>query len=758
MPSLTELIQGFQRGSLTRDEFLASVDLALKEDPTDSTQFARVLSEEHTRFPLPAAVYAEVMRRIDSRAATQFDPLATSIDGAADEQSGGEGTRIEGTRNDETRVEETRIESTRVEPEPSDRVTPPPYSAGAGAGNTGTNLGTSTGTSTGTNTGSSTGSSSGSQSGSSFVSGFVPAGPTKGVGDTLNGRFVLEECLGVGGMGTVYKALDLRKLEASDRKPYIAIKVLNMQFAAHPKSLMALQREARKAQQLAHRNIVTVYDFDRDGSTVYLTMEYLSGKSLNRVLRAPDFEGLPYAKALPIITGMGRALAYAHERGFVHCDFKPANVFLTDRGEVKVIDFGIARGFQQPADDADQTVFDPGSLGGMTPAYASPEMFEHRDPDPRDDIYALACVTYELLTGKHPYNRLSATEARGRNLKPVQPTSLSRSQWKALRQGLSFDRATRTPTVTRFLAGLGAEPQQDDNRLPIIIGGAVAGVAILTGVGFYAWRVATTPQPMQKKEVVASQVTKEETTKEETPAAKPAPPPSAPPSTPPSPAAPPTLTMAAVAPVLARTACSLLTAGIDGSALQVEGYASEKGVPRLREQLRAIPGVESLKFDVLPLTDDKCDVVRIVAPYWSGHKAGGAVLRTRGNGQLVEGTPLVLDINTPPHDTYVYVDYFVVDGKVAHLVPSALVQGNQAPPNYSATIGDGGDWVISKPFGTELVVLLTTPAPLLASRRQEFESRQDYLRAIEAPLAQMASKYGKDQVSADLVQISTRAK
>ena len=715
MPSLTELIQSFQRGSLTRDEFLASVDLVLKEDTTDSTQFARVLSEENTRFPLPAAVYAEVMRRIDSHVATRFDPLATSVGDAAGERSGSEATRIESTR-----IEETRIES-----EPSDRGTPSLHPA---SGSTASNTG---------NTGSSTGSHSGG-----IMSGFVPTGPTKGVGDTLNGRFVLEECLGVGGMGTVYKALDLRKLEASDRKPYIAIKVLNMQFAAHPKSLMALQREARKAQQLAHRNIVTVYDFDRDSSTVYLTMEFLSGKSLNRVLRAPDFEGMPYAKALPIITGMGRALAYAHERGFVHCDFKPANVFLTDRGEVKVIDFGIARGFQQPADDADQTVFDPGSLGGMTPAYASPEMFEHREPDPRDDIYALACVTYELLTGKHPYNRLSSTEARAQHVKPVQPKSLSRGQWKVLRQALSLDRATRTPTVTRFLAGLGAEPQQHgDIRVPIMIGGVVAGVAVLTGVAFYAWQAVTAPK--EKKEVVAAQVT-------------PQMPPTATPQA--SASAPVKLTMDAVTPVLARTACSLLTAGVDGSALRVDGYVSETGVRRLREQLQAIPGVESLRFNVQPLTDDKCEVIRVVAPYWSGHKSGGAFLRTRGIGQLVEGTPLVLDINTPPHDSYVYVDYFVVDGKVAHLVPSAQTQGNQAPANYSATIGDGGDWVISKPFGTELVVLLTTPVPLFASRRQEFEARQDYLRAIEGPLAQMASKYGKDQISADLVQISTRAR
>jgi len=110
----------------------------------------------------------------------------------------------------------------------------------------------------------------------------------KGIGDTINGRFVLEECLGFGGMGTVYKALDLRKLEASDRKPYIAIKVLNVQFRGHPKSLITLQREAKKAQALAHPNIVRVYDFDREGPVVYLTMEYLAGKPRSTWLR-----GLP---------------------------------------------------------------------------------------------------------------------------------------------------------------------------------------------------------------------------------------------------------------------------------------------------------------------------------------------------------------------------------------------------------------------------------------------------------------------------------
>lgn len=730
MSSLTELIRNFQRGSLSRDEFLASVDTALKDDQTDSTQFARVLTEEHTRFPLPPAVYAEVMHRIDSHAATQFD----SVGPAQHDVPSDARTELAG-------------EETRIEPEAGDRPVASPGFTGTGGatGTTGSGMtGGYTGN-TGSNTGSNTaGSTTGGHSSGHFTGGFIPSGPTKGVGDTLNGRFVLEECLGVGGMGTVYKALDLRKLEASDRKPYIAIKVLNMQFSGHPKSLIALQREARKAQQLAHRNIVTVYDFDRDGPTVFLTMEYLQGKSLNRVLRSPEFQGLPYVKAMPIIVGMGSALAYAHERGFVHCDFKPANVFLTDRGEVKVIDFGIARGFQQPADDADQTVFDPGSLGGMTPAYASPEMFEHREPDPRDDIYALACVSYELLTGRHPYNRVSATEARARNLKPEPPKTLSRGQWKVLRQALSLDRATRTPTVKQFLAGLGGEPQTTNMRLPVIAGSVIAGVALATGVLVYVWRShmpsADSAPPTQAAATSAPR-----------PAATPATPEEAVPVKP-----------EAVAQVIAATPCSLLTARIDGNTLQVGGYVGESALGGLRDKLGKIAGVRTLKLDAQPLTSDKCDVVKLVAPYWSGsRKAGepaGAVLRTRGGTQLTEGTPLVLDINTPPHDSYVYVDYFSADGKVAHLVPSGRIQGNQAPASYSATVGDSGDWIVSKPFGTELVVLLTTPAPLFAARRPEFETRQEYLKALEKPLAQMASKHGREQVSADIVQIATRAK
>jgi serine/threonine protein kinase len=173
---------------------------------------------------------------------------------------------------------------------------------------------------------------------------------------------------------------------------------------------------------------------------------------------------MPFEETMKIVRGMGKALAYAHERGFVHCDFKPANVILTDTGGVKVIDFGIARVFQKAEEAPDVTVFDPGSLGALTPAYASPEMLENREPDPRDDIYALGCITYELLTGRHPFNRLSATQARDAGLRPQRPPGLGHTQWRALRCALAFQREQRTASVNQFLQEIGAQDARRGRR------------------------------------------------------------------------------------------------------------------------------------------------------------------------------------------------------------------------------------------------------------------------------------------------------
>lgn len=294
-------------------------------------------------------------------------------------------------------------------------------------------------------------------------------------GMTIKQRFVLESVVGRGGMGVVFKARDLRKEEAQDRNPYVAIKVLNEEFKRHPDALKALQRESRKAQNLAHPNIVNVFDFDRDGATVYMTMEYLDGEPLDRVIKRQWPRGMPAQEALGIIEGMGQALAYAHRKGVVHSDFKPGNVFLTTDGTVKVFDFGIAQAAKHTGvDPGEQTLFDAGTLGALTPSYASVEMLEGADPDPRDDIYALACVAYQLYTGRHPFDKLPATDARAKKLVPAPVPGLKRRQWRALLQGLAFERAARSPDVETFLAGFRVTKR---SRAALIGGAATVLVA-----------------------------------------------------------------------------------------------------------------------------------------------------------------------------------------------------------------------------------------------------------------------------------------
>ena len=275
------------------------------------------------------------------------------------------------------------------------------------------------------------------------------------VGSTLKNRFVLQQLLGVGGMGMVFKATDLRKIEAQDKDPYVALKVLNQDFQANPMALVSLQRETKRAQTLSHPNIIKVFDFDRDGGHVFMSMEYLEGKPLSHLIKEhPD--GMPFKKAWPIIHAMADALRHAHKKNVVHSDFKPGNVLIDDDNEVRVLDFGIACAIgRSDKEHQDATVFNARSLGAYTPAYASLEQLHNSDPDPRDDIYALACVSYELLTGKHPYGRLSAEKAQEVNLQLKPISKLSRRQMKGLQRALEFEQIQRTKTVDAFLSALG---------------------------------------------------------------------------------------------------------------------------------------------------------------------------------------------------------------------------------------------------------------------------------------------------------------
>jgi serine/threonine protein kinase len=268
-------------------------------------------------------------------------------------------------------------------------------------------------------------------------------------------RYRLLEEIGKGGMSTVYKALDLRREEAGDPQPLVALKMLNESLMDPARAVRTLWREARNARALAHPNIVQVIDYDRDGEAHFIIMELLDGQSLTRILREVEGTGLPPGRAFPIIEDIGRALAHAHARGLVHGDFKPSNAMLTRAGTVKLLDFGVARPYLAEAAVELAAVGDQSDpFVALTPPYASPEMLEGDDPDPRDDVFALALVSYQLLSGRHPLDRVSAVEARDAGMRPARIDTLSRGSWRALEAALAFDRDARTESVEEFVAKL----------------------------------------------------------------------------------------------------------------------------------------------------------------------------------------------------------------------------------------------------------------------------------------------------------------
>jgi formylglycine-generating enzyme required for sulfatase activity/predicted Ser/Thr protein kinase len=300
--------------------------------------------------------------------------------------------------------------------------------------------------------------------------------PAVGVGEVLQGRFDLIELLGEGGMSRVFKAIDLRRVEASAAETWVAVKVLTEPFSEYFGSIAALQREAHKLQSLSHRNIVRVFDCDRDGQTVFMTMEYLTGESLQKKLRAGDSASFDRSAAEAVISAIMDALEYAHANDIVHGDLKPGNVIITSQGNVKVIDFGMAR-FVAGGTHAPPDVHSDETPKAVTPRYASPQMLAGHNPKATDDVYALACIAYECLSGKVPFERPRTLEGIDSTLRPPRPPEMPTHQYLALVKALALDPKGRTATVRQFRAEFLAMRDKRAKRW-VWIGVAVAVLAL----------------------------------------------------------------------------------------------------------------------------------------------------------------------------------------------------------------------------------------------------------------------------------------
>src|SRR6266404_4641949 len=268
------------------------------------------------------------------------------------------------------------------------------------------------------------------------------------VGDLLRGRYRVRGVLGHGGMGTVFDALDEYRLDLPSSGQRVAIKVLHTAVTQRDELLAELQSEFQHLQLLSHPNIVRVHEFDRDGDNAFFTMEALIGALLSQVIGARNAVALPRPYALAIIRDVGAALAHAHSRGVVHGDINPQNIFITNDGELRVLDFGASHRLPRDAGLSQRAPV-------ATPGYASCQLLEGQHPDARDDLFAFACVAYLLLSGQHPFPRLTALEARAQRVRPSRPPRLTGRQWQVLREGLRWERERRPADVQKWLDRFG---------------------------------------------------------------------------------------------------------------------------------------------------------------------------------------------------------------------------------------------------------------------------------------------------------------
>jgi hypothetical protein len=272
----------------------------------------------------------------------------------------------------------------------------------------------------------------------------MPADPPKRQAPTFDDNsppdrlsdYRLRSRVGGGRLGPIYEAQDeLSRISGSQH--FVAIQLIDERIASRPGFAGEFERGAAELKSLAHPNIVRLIDYGQERNRFYLVNEMLESASLRFVLS--DAGSLPSAETTAVLRAVGDALQYLHAKGMVHGNLRPENVLVTFGYEVKVLDV-VPNGWIVNPNDA---------LG--VPA---------RAPDKRDDVFGLACLAYEMLSGRHPYNGNTAQEAYRSGLEPERLENVTDRQWRALSGALAVHRDDRTPNVQQFLDDLGVRTSQ----------------------------------------------------------------------------------------------------------------------------------------------------------------------------------------------------------------------------------------------------------------------------------------------------------
>ncbi len=557
------------------------------------------------------------------------------------------------------------------------------------------------------------------------------------------GKYKIVSVLGEGSMGVVYKAID------PDIQEYVAIKAIHKKLLEGKDRAVILQRfinEVKAGRLLRHPNIVAMYDYQEDEDVCFLVMEYVEGTTLKDVIQ--DKHNLASNEICDIMNQLLDGLEVAHKHGVIHRDVKPENLILKDNGDVRIADFGVAR-----LDSSTMTT--DGSILG-SPSYMSPEQCMGKQVDARSDLFSAGVVLYQMLTGQKPFSGMAFMETMQQILysQPAMPSTLNSaidSDWdnlvkKALAKHVDerFQTAADFQQALKSIEGIENENQQSKGArwLPwLLSAGVLAGII---GGGYYWLKM----QPAKINDLSPNR----------------------------SPAIidqpqiegndPEVIEEAAIPfdqqlkQLLEKFACDGLskTANADNT-VTVSGYISKSRDTAFREAASNLAerSQQQLNMDLMPLLNENCEALTLLQPFVENNisKKHGLQIEAYQHGSVfVEGERPVFEIITPDYPGYLYVDYFMTDGKVFHLLPGADQAQELYKEQQQVLIGNYGttrQWQIVEPYGKEIMSVIVSDKPLFATKRQDIEATENYLLDLRLAL----SEPNTDVIVADTFIITT---
>jgi serine/threonine protein kinase len=669
------------------------------------------------------------------------------------------------------------------------------------------------------------------------------------------GKYEIRRQLGRGAMGTVYEGFD----PVIER--IVAIKTVRLPEVADDETaeeIARFRREAQAAGRLSHPNIVGVFDYGETADIAYIVMEYVDGPPLKNLL--DKNERFPLPRVVQIMEDLLAGLQFSHDRGVVHRDIKPANLMLTKSGQAKIADFGIAR-------IESSSMTQAGTVLG-TPAYMSPEQFMGQVVDARSDLYSSGVLLYQLLTGERPFEgSMSAIMHKALNTEAPSPSQISvtapRPFDAVVKRAMAKRPEDRYGSAAEFMAAIRAavsapvtvaEPYDDSgeatmistprpsapapmtasslaasiappappravrpageagaksSKLPIIIGGGVAGLAILGGVGYFLLAGSSTKTTVAPETVTPPAITSPAPVVPPVTQAPVTPPPPVVVTTPPPtvvppvvttppppvittpppvvvqpvvpPVMPPTVqppdtqgaTRTEIAAFMSRLSCSMFDGDIRDGAVVVTGVGGKTAIDGLRQKLATMglagPAPSLRVTQVDPVFCPWTDLLRPIARNF-GDSGPRLVLHLAG-----DPTWLVKDDYIRPRLTMadfrgeMHVDYLDRDGNVQHLYPQladpqqhmAADQPHVFSPGEPLNLGEPGPdnrgWQVDEPFGTDMIIAIASEDALFdRPRATNVEKAAAYLRDLKKAVD--AARAKGSRVTAAAMPVETRKK